>query len=161
MARPRPRDAPVTSATLPFRFRFTMSLLLDFGNGVAWFDDAVADDLGDPAAAADDQLREVDVPFLEVATGYADVGDLDDTMFADGQAVAFGEAAQVDAAGGEVFADGAVFQVNALFAQPGVEFLGVDADGAVGATVVLAVALPVAVDAVGGDLGARDGELGH
>src|SRR5688572_22529583 len=141
MARPRPRDAPVTSATLPFRFRFTMSLLLDFGNGVAWFDDAVADDLGDPAAAADDQLREVDV-----------------TMVADGQAVALGEAAQVDAAGGEVFADGAVFQVNALFAQPGVEFLGVDADGAVGATVVLAVALPVAVDAVGGDLGARDGE---
>jgi hypothetical protein len=137
--------------------------LLEDEDFVVGFDGAFAEDFGDPAAVADDEFGEVGVPLSELATGSADVGDFDDAAggAADLELGFFGEGGEVEAAGGEVFADVAVGDVDAFVAEEGVEFFAVDADGAVGAAVVFAVFLLVAGDALEGDPGVEEGAFGH
>ena len=93
-------------------------------------------------------------------TGDADVGELDDAL-ADFQAVAFFEVLEVDAAGGEIFADVAVFHIHAGFAEALIEFFAVEADSAVGAAVEFAVFLPIAINAIDADHGLGNGRFGH
>ena len=106
-------------------------------------------------------MPEAFVELVEIVTGDADVGGLD-LCVTDFEDVVDLELGEVQALGGEVFADGAVGEVDlVLGAESGVEFFGVEADGAVGAAVVFFVALLVAFYAGFGDEGAMDGALGH
>src|SRR5688572_9956639 len=79
----------------------------DHFNRVAWLDDRLLDDLRDPSAAADDRFRQSRAPLLQRVARHADVGDLDQAV-ADSEAVAPFQRRQIDAAGREIFAEGAV-----------------------------------------------------
>jgi hypothetical protein len=142
------------------RFRIVAAAGQEF-NWVARADGPLDHDLGDPPAAADDQLGEIGVPLLQVVARDADVGQLDDARAADLQPIALGEPLEVEPAGGEVLADVAGRHVHALLPEPAVQLLAVKAHGPIRPAVVLAVALPIPGDALARDAGLADRELGH
>lgn len=137
-----------------------LSVLGEEFDRVVGFDGGFFDDFGDPAGAADDDFREFGVELFQVGAGDSDVGDFD-RAGADFETIAVLEGVKIEALGGEVFTDGAVGQVDAIFAEPVVEFVTEEADGAIGTAVVFFVALAVAFEAVFGDAGVEDGLLGH
>src|SRR4051812_33672358 len=119
------------------------------------------DHLRHPATPPDDELRQIAVPLAELTAGHAHVGDLNDAIGTHPKPIPFRQLEQVEPARREILPDVTLVDVYALLAEPGVQLFAVDAHGAIGPPMVLAVLLPVARDAVAGHPRARDRDLGH
>src|SRR4051812_26467214 len=119
-------------------------------NVIAFADKLLVDNFCHPAATTANDLHEARIPLKKIPAGDADFGDLDDGL-AEAQLCADGEVLEIEAVGGEIFADAAPLKVDPLFAQSVVELDAVEAKGAIRPAMNFAIALAVAGNACARD----------
>src|SRR5205085_3164589 len=96
-----------------------------------------------------------------IATGNPDTGDFDRAFLADAKPHTRCQGAEIDSAGRKILTNLPLKRLHAFVAELVVKFLTEDADGTVGTAMMLAVSLPIAADAIGGDGCRQDWQLGH